>query len=140
MLSCKNAQKIASTPFPFPYAQITIVLLLMTCLKSWLPKSRPIDRSIARSIARSFVCSLARSRFFFQKTACVAVSDLVEKSSKSEPSSQFFGRLKLAKPTFNGANFSEMSLFVLAQGIIRAMQSMFWVLVLTIVALYRRLV
>ena len=34
----------------------------------------------------------------FQKIGRVDAIDLVQKSSKSEPSSQFFGRLKILKP------------------------------------------
>ena len=46
----------------------------------------------------SFVRSLARSKFF-QNLVRVGAIDLVRKSSNFEPSSRFFGRLKIPLPT-----------------------------------------
>ena len=62
-----------------------------------------------------FLRSLARSKIF-EKTACVAAIDLVRKSSKSEPSSQFFGRLKFCPVSDFSGKFDFWGVFLLFWG------------------------
>ena len=57
------------------------------------------DFSSVRSLVRSFFRSPARAKTFPEIVRVVAI-ELVRKSSKSEPSSRFFGRLKIFSKNF----------------------------------------
>ena len=62
-----------------------------------------------------FLRSLARWKIF-EKTACVAAINLVRKSSKSEPSSRFFGRLKFCPVSDFSGKFDFLGHFLLFWG------------------------
>ena len=79
-----------------------------------------------------FLRSLARSKIF-EKTACVAAIDLVRKSSKSEPSSQFFGRLKFCPVSDFSGKFDFWGVFCcFGDVLIRSMISMIIMLIMLI--------